>query len=49
MKYIIYIDKGNDGVNLYSPGIMDEKKYNKFIKENPNIKIYKTTKYEPNV
>ena len=46
--YIIYIDKetgGKKGVHLYSPGIMTEKKYNKWIKENPSIKIYKTEKY----
>ena len=45
MKYIVYIDKktnGTEGIYLYSSGIMNEKKYKKWIKENPNIEIYKT-------
>ena len=48
-KYIIYIDKqtnGTKGVYLYSPGIMNEQKYKKWLKENPKIKIYKVEKYE---
>tara|TARA_R110002020_G_scaffold96958_1_gene231630 strand:+ start:12400 stop:12567 length:168 start_codon:yes stop_codon:yes gene_type:complete len=48
VKYIIYIDKktdGKEGVHLYSPGIMNEKKYKDWKKENPEIKIYKTEKY----
>ena len=52
MKYIIYIDKetnGTRGVYLYSPGAMNEKKYKKWIKENPNTKIYKTEIYESDV
>ena len=40
MKYIIYIDKGTDGTYLYSPGIMNEQKYRKWIKENPNVKKF---------
>ena len=49
MKYIIYIDKGTDGTYLYSPGIMNEQKYRKWIKENPNVKIYKTDIYESDI
>tara|TARA_Y100001938_G_C8008916_1_gene388907 strand:- start:266 stop:424 length:159 start_codon:yes stop_codon:yes gene_type:complete len=48
-KYIVYIDKetnGTKGVYLYSNGIMNEKKYKKWLKENKDIKIYKTIKYE---
>ena len=45
-KYIIYIDKGTDGTYLYSPGIMNEKKYNKWREDNPLIEIYKILKYE---
>ena len=49
MKYIIFIDKetnGTKGVYLHSPGTMNEKKYKKWIKENPTTKIYKTLKIE---
>jgi hypothetical protein len=45
--YIIYIDKGNE--LYYSPGAMNEKKYKKWIKENPDTKIYKTEIYESEV
>jgi hypothetical protein len=45
-KYVLYIDKKGDGKYLYSPGLMNEKKYKKWIKENPDVKIYKTDKYE---
>ena len=37
MKYIVYIDKktnGTEGIYLYSSGIMNEKKYKKWMKEN---------------
>ena len=49
IKYIVYIDKetnGTKGVYLYSTGIMNEKKYNKWIKDNPKTKIYKVDKFE---
>ena len=49
IKYIVYIDKetdGTKGVYLYSPGIMNEKKYKKWLKDNPKTKIYKTDIYE---
>jgi hypothetical protein len=46
MKYLIYIDKTGEGKYLYSPGIMNEKKYKKWTKENPDTKIYKIIKYE---
>ena len=46
MKYIIYIDTTGEGKYLYSPGIMNEKKYNKWIKDNPKTKIYKVEKIE---
>ena len=49
MKYIVYIDKetnGTKGVHLYCPGIMNEKKYKKWLKENSSIKPYKVVEYE---
>tara|TARA_R100001594_G_scaffold6565_5_gene18552 strand:+ start:408 stop:560 length:153 start_codon:yes stop_codon:yes gene_type:complete len=49
MKYIVYIDKkinGTKGVHLYSSGIMNENKYKKWLKENPNTKPYKVLEYE---
>tara|TARA_R100000458_G_C8164403_1_gene167241 strand:+ start:144 stop:317 length:174 start_codon:yes stop_codon:yes gene_type:complete len=52
VKYIVYIDKktnGTKGVYLYSPGIMNEKKYKKWLKDNPEIEIYKTEIHETDI
>ena len=47
IKYIILVDKetnGTKGMYLYSPKTMNEKQYKMWLKDNPNVKIYKTIK-----